>query len=110
MRAAHVAAEKPKPRMRRVHDRRAGALGDSCIVQPQPTVSVVSMASGATQLCVCEVILDEDNGDCGNGEAARFFLVNSHHQPFSLRKRLTVSRDTMPVMTATKSAISTTTA
>ena len=103
MMAAHVAAQKPRPKTRRAHDRRAGALGDSCIAQPQPTVSV---ASGAPQLCVCEVILDEDSGDCGNGEAARFFLVNTHHQPFSLRKRLTVSRDTIPVITATKSAIS----
>ena len=29
------------------------------VVQPQPTASVVSMAPGATQLCVREVILDE---------------------------------------------------
>src|SRR5215211_7968395 len=103
--ATQVAAQKLKARMRLVHDRRAGALGDSCIVQPQPTVSVVSMAPGAPQLCVCEVILDEDSGDCGNGEAARFFPVKPHHQPFSLRKRLTVRRDTMPVVSATNRAM-----
>src|ERR671910_313921 len=99
---AIVAAQKLKPKMRLIHERRAGALDDSCIVQPHPTASVVSMGPGAPKLCVREVILDEDNGDCGNGEAARFFPVNCHHQPFSLRKRLTVSRDTMPVITPTK--------
>jgi hypothetical protein len=68
------------------------------------------MALGVVQACVREVILDEDNGECGNGEATLYFRVNNHHQPFSLRKRLTVSRDTMPVTTATRSAMRTTTA
>jgi hypothetical protein len=46
--------------------------GDPGIVQPQPKASVVSMALGVTQLCVREVILDEDSAECGNEEAIPF--------------------------------------
>lgn len=78
------------------------------MVQPQPKASVVSMAPVTVKFCVREVISAEDNAEYGNGEATLFTKEN--HQPFPLRKRLTVRRDTIPVISATARAIRTTTA
>ena len=57
---------------RRIGERIAESVEASDIVQPQPKASAGSMALGVIQLCVCELILEDDTGECGNGEATLF--------------------------------------
>src|SRR3712207_981189 len=94
--AAAAQPQNPSLSPSLTQDRPEGGEDDVDMDQPQPTASDGSRALGVARLCIREVISFEDSSECGNGEAASLSTPNPYHQPFPLRNRLTVSRDTMP--------------